>query len=424
MEINGLDTDKLQGPQEGWPGLGIIESVNDVALFGALQKAGEPVKLIKEPPTMFTPEELGMVSPEGEAERLRRLVLLLKLSPQYQLLYAVEKNIFSRNSRALIDDVLHRAELTEAESMMYDTAYRNPNPQWPLLFPPLSVSKELRAKLKSRINTLRFNTDPSKAIKDALSYAAGSVTGVPIKKDKLNIASHIRPLIRKAVGVFDSLAPEDREELMGEAYNDLTKQIGRLESLEIDGPSWVDDETRYNFVYPNYDDPRLLMMEELQHRGYNISLFKAGILEGNPIKEVLVVVSDKKDASLVQACLHPDLRELYFQDNQRLKWVGKSEEERKQLLAWSLMIGIENLEERISFEKKTDLSKLDKLVREDNEKKLNGMKAELRQLREAGVVPPGQDYFRKRASEEVDEIIRIQEELRLKKEGDISKKST
>lgn len=431
MEANEANKNNLQKPEigENWEGLGEVRSINDVALCEALQKIGEPVQIVRNPPTIFNTSEFGAVSPKEEAERIRKLALLLKLSPQYQLLYAVER--MDRDSRTLIDDVLYKGKLTEVETMMYDPAYRNPTPQWPLLFPPLSISKELRGKLKNRVRTLTLNTNPRDVIRDALENAAGYITTRPQKKDKFSLTSLLGSTIKRTIGAFDSFTFEDREKLMSDAYNDLVRQVGRLDSSEVhlssNDPPWFD--TSFNkFALPTYDDPLLLAIEELQDRGYDIKLFKVGVLGGNPVKETLLVVSDEKTASIIQDLYYHFFRGLYTQEyldqdlmrRDKLPDIfGLSKEEMKQLLAWSLIVGIKELEERIIFEKRVGV-KLSKSMQQELEEK----KAELRQLTESGVKPPDQVYFRKRISEVVDKTIRIQEELRLEKEDDSSKNST
>lgn len=410
---------------ENIEGIGDISSLNDAAIYTALQKAGEPIQIAKEPPTMFGTSELGAVSPREDAERLRKLVVLIKLSPQYQLFYAVEKYIFNWESRALVDDLLSKGKLTDAEATMFDPNRINPNPQWPLLFKPLLLSDELKSKIKSRVRTLSFTTDPAKAIAEGLSRAIG-VTGIttPRSKEKFSLTKSLKPLIKRVVEGSNPLTYEDIEGLMGDAYKDLTDRFGNFESVKVyikdEDPPWTGAQP---FVDTDYSDPRLLMLEELQQRGYDINLFKFGTFNGSPLKEVLLIVSDKEDFPIVQNCFYSFFYDLYSQDVHDQDYLrreniklpdayGLSEKERKDLLLWSLVIGVRKLQEEIAFERRPG-----KKHYKSAKEKLESKKVEIKQLKDAGAVVPDQAYFRRLMSGEVDKDIKIQEEISLEEKN-------
>lgn len=395
----------------------------DQAIYAVLVDSGEPIEI--ESQTVYVgnnaQEELIIYSPKDKekSQELKSIVSLLKLSPQFQVLKSAKSvgAAFSGEKVKMLNDVINAETrtLTDNEKMLFDPSYAAGFSRWPLLYTPFAVSKEVRsniikiARQSQRGHKLDLVDALSRSVKLGERYQERKDRGVESQKTKISVFLD-RFLKRAPPIIFE-------KQLMEQAYDDLTNRVGGrdfLSEYQLYSPKLRDEQIR-----DDYMDPSLLLMEDLENRGYGIRLFRLAAPSGaskrtvDGIDDCIVALVNQKAREALDKLREPMgiLNELhrgrgiaysgYIDDffgrrKSLYSWNGSpfTEEERKRLIAFARLKEVADEKSNFTLRKKTP--------EEETEKYWVKVKKEVQEL---NIEPADQVFLRRVISRLVDQEI-------------------
>lgn len=266
----------------------------------ALQSKGEPVRVgIKEIPGFQ--DKIVAYTSEEKKEEIDSIVKLLTLSPQHVLLDAALNAGRGNEYTKLVNDVLIGNEtLSEKERALFDSNFVGHSTRQ-LLYPPFEISDELRSLLKRAAAKNYKNNDVDLgALFKASLVRDGDRVASPHKDS--GIKSGFKKLLGKLPVSKDPVGVGIMQKMYEQAYDNLITRVGGRAFLKDHHAVYHPEEIRMKNDYMN---PLLLMFEELEQRGFDSSLFR--IIDFGDMKEsqdglddyVTPIIDEKtKDASI------------------------------------------------------------------------------------------------------------------------------
>lgn len=239
-------------------------------IYQALKEKREPIEIVK------SGEDDGTIvveCPREKAIELKTIVRLLRLSPVSQLINSARSvgAPFSQDNVWLINGIINSREkgFTDNERMLFDPNYPIASSRRPLLYTPFSISNELREGL---IETARKAERKYRESQDG--------------KEKRK-----KPFLDGLISFGDGITLKEETRLVVRSYDDLMAAVGGRECFS----TWQDE-----LMVNDYENPALLLVEELEERGYEVDLFRVAAASGgyrktpDGIDDCIVVLADNK----------------------------------------------------------------------------------------------------------------------------------
>lgn len=366
----------------------------DKAIYEVLMAKGEPIEI------EHKAAELFIYCPKEKSAELGSIIELLKLSPQYQLLESA-KSVgleFSRERVKMLKDVINadKRTLTDNEKMLFDPSYPASSSRRPLLYTPFAVSKEVRsniikiARQSQRGRKVDIRGALSRSVKFSERPQGPKDREVKSQNTKMGVFLD-RFLKRVPPIIFE-------KQLMEQAYDDLTSRVGGrdfLSTYQLYSPR------REEMIRNDFMDPTLILLEDLENRGYDIHLFRSAAPSGAYIETVdgiddcIVALVEQKGRAALDELREPMslLNELYRGRGVLYgsyiehvdPWVrsGFSEEERNRLIAFARLKEVGDEESNFRLSRKAPDSQKQQYWQEVR-----------REVRDLGVEPTDQIFLR------------------------------
>lgn len=240
-------------------------------IYQVLKDRKEPIEIIK------SGEDDGAVVVECSREKeieLKTIIRLLRLSPVFQLINSARSSgaPSSENNIRLFNDIINSSKggLTDNEKILFDPKYPTASSLRQLLYTPFSISNDLRDGL----------------------IATAKQAEEKQKEAKRNQGKKKKPFLDRLITFGEGIALWEEVRLIARAYEDLMAAVGGREYFST---------SRYDELMINdYENPALLLVEELEERGYGVDLFRVAAASGgyrktvDGIDDCIVVLADNK----------------------------------------------------------------------------------------------------------------------------------
>ena len=312
-------------------------------------------------------EDFTIYCSKEKVPEFRSIVSLLKLSPQWQLLESARSagTVFSQETMRMLNAIVSAGNLSDNAKMLFDRNYPVQASRIPLLYTPLAVSKEVKNNIVRIAKQSEKGREP-----DVRSSLLRSVRlGSPQETHKKSKEGR-KPLLSRffkrdssgRIGIiFD-------RQLIEQAYDDL---INRVSARNFLSQCQLYLPRRDELIRNDFMDPSLLLMEDLENRGYGIHLFRIAAPSGayretvDGLDDCIVVLVDQEGRKVLDELTEPMsiINELYrgrgilysrYIDSAD-SWTrfGFSEKEKNRLIAFARLKEVSDEESNFALHKKT-----------------------------------------------------------------------
>lgn len=214
----------------------------------------------------------------GNGEKSSQILRILDKSPQSHLLKAAKP----ASTPSVMEDLKRwlfspRAELSSQEKMLFDVDFK-PSGR-PLLFDPFNPSPKLRKKIWAKAQEIGKPINYS--LKELLIRKApvdDELKVVALQRYKNQPGERVKRLLERSYNFIDQSRKKllSMQPITAQEEYDLIAQAGSALLRKADGMKLFTSSPGVLFVNHanDFENPDLLIAEELEQRGYNVRIFQ------------------------------------------------------------------------------------------------------------------------------------------------------